>query len=145
MNKDRIKSTGIKEYRQQNKPDFCPILGIPLAEEDAVLDHDHKTGRVRGVMHRQANVLVGKIENQYRRYMGKIQGLDLASVLENVAAWVQDDYSHMPLHPKGVRSVISKFRNMPKLDQVSFLESVNVDPAGNAKERVKKFAKWIRS
>lgn len=33
-----------------------------------VLDHDHKTGAVRGVLHRGCNALLGKVENNAPRY-----------------------------------------------------------------------------
>jgi hypothetical protein len=33
-----------------------------------VLDHDHATGAVRGVLHRGCNSLLGKIENNHKRY-----------------------------------------------------------------------------
>jgi len=33
-----------------------------------VLDHDHHTGAVRDALHRGCNALLGKIENNYKRY-----------------------------------------------------------------------------
>lgn len=35
---------------------------------DPVLDHDHGTGAVRGVIHRGCNSLLGKVENNAGRY-----------------------------------------------------------------------------
>lgn len=35
---------------------------------DPVLDHDHHTGAVRGVLHRGCNSLLGKVENNAPRY-----------------------------------------------------------------------------
>ncbi|AHB12117.1 endonuclease VII [Xylella phage Paz] len=35
---------------------------------DPVLDHDHLTGAVRGVLHRGCNSLLGKVENNALRY-----------------------------------------------------------------------------
>ena len=55
----------IKEFREQNKPLCCPILASK--KDDWVLDHDHQTGMVRGVISRQANSLLGKVENFYLR------------------------------------------------------------------------------
>lgn len=40
-------------------------LKAPL---DPVLDHDHKTGAIRGVLHRGCNSLYGKVENNAARY-----------------------------------------------------------------------------
>ena len=33
-----------------------------------MLDHDHATGAVRGALHRGCNALLGKVENNYKRY-----------------------------------------------------------------------------
>lgn len=33
-----------------------------------VLDHDHHTGAIRGVLHNGCNSLLGKIENNHKRY-----------------------------------------------------------------------------
>jgi hypothetical protein len=33
-----------------------------------VLDHDHATGAIRATLHRSCNALLGKIENNYKRY-----------------------------------------------------------------------------
>lgn len=32
------------------------------------MDHDHATGVCRGVLHRGCNALLGKVENNYKRY-----------------------------------------------------------------------------
>jgi hypothetical protein len=43
-------------------------LCLRIIRKDPVLDHDHHTGAVRGVLHRGCNALLGKVENNYRRY-----------------------------------------------------------------------------
>ncbi|QOI69525.1 endonuclease [Xanthomonas phage Xaa_vB_phi31] len=42
-------------------------LGVK-APLDPVLDHDHSTGAIRGVLHRGCNSLLGKVENNAGRY-----------------------------------------------------------------------------
>ena len=46
---------------------LCALCGEPLKERD-VLDHDHKHGHIRGVLHSGCNSLLGKLENNYKRY-----------------------------------------------------------------------------
>ena len=46
----------------------CAICGHDCSEEQAVLDHDHKDGHVREVLHRGCNAVEGKIVNAMRRY-----------------------------------------------------------------------------
>lgn len=53
---------------QGNRCALCQgQLGIK-APLDPVLDHDHATGAVRGVLHRGCNSLLGKVENNAGRY-----------------------------------------------------------------------------
>jgi hypothetical protein len=41
---------------------------LPLLLKDAVLDHCHITGAVRGTAHRSCNALLGKVENNAARF-----------------------------------------------------------------------------
>mgnify|MGYP003495491356 CR=1 FL=1 len=46
----------------------CALCGAPINETDRVhLDHNHKTGAVRGALHGQCNMLLGKLENGLKR------------------------------------------------------------------------------
>lgn len=54
------------------------ITGYELPTNKAVLDHNHSNDLVRGVVHRNANSLLGRIENGFTRemkwwYQGTIQ------------------------------------------------------------------------
>ena len=46
----------------------CALCGTPCAADEAVLDHDHTTGAIRAALHRSCNALLGKVENNYKRY-----------------------------------------------------------------------------
>jgi hypothetical protein len=46
----------------------CDLCGLSLKLDEAVMDHDHSTGVCRGVLHRGCNALLGKIENNHKRY-----------------------------------------------------------------------------
>lgn len=47
---------------------LCSLCKLPLPAEKAVLDHDHSTGAIRGAIHNGCNALLGKVENNYKRY-----------------------------------------------------------------------------
>jgi hypothetical protein len=46
----------------------CTLCQRDCSEEQAVLDHDHKGGHIRSVLHRGCNAAEGKIMNSMRRY-----------------------------------------------------------------------------
>jgi hypothetical protein len=46
----------------------CALCQLPCSSTEAVLDHDHTTGVVRATLHRGCNALLGKVENNYKRY-----------------------------------------------------------------------------
>ena len=67
----RLKQSEIKAYREERLAEVggvCELCGLPLTKENAVLDHSHEHGWIRGVLHRGCNSLLGKVENNYKRY-----------------------------------------------------------------------------
>jgi hypothetical protein len=74
----KLKTREIKEYREtqlQHQDQKCALCGEDI-ELDAVLDHDHKTGLIRQVLHRGCNSLLGKIENSMPRSRVDIRRLE---------------------------------------------------------------------
>jgi len=67
----KLKTTQVKKIRLEllEAQEFkCGICGHPCTEDQAVLDHDHKAGHVRAVLHRTCNAVEGKVVNAMRRY-----------------------------------------------------------------------------
>lgn len=63
----------------------CALCQLACSTEQAVLDHDHSTGAIRAVLHRSCNALLGKVENNFRRY--GVQ--NLAAFCNGAAAYLQ--------------------------------------------------------
>lgn len=63
----------------------CNLCQLPCSPSQAVLDHDHLTGIVRAVLHRGCNALLGKVENNHKRY-GVPQ---LSAFLHGCASYLQ--------------------------------------------------------
>lgn len=65
----RMKAREVAELRarlQAQQGDKCAICSGKFYDKmplDPVLDHNHKTGAIRGVIHRGCNSLLGKVEN----------------------------------------------------------------------------------
>ena len=98
----KIKTTGVKHTRvrlleQQNGR--CAICCQPLSEEKAVLDHDHAGGHIRAVLHRDCNIMLGKIENAaVRTGMGRER---MIQFLHGAAQYVIDHAENITglIHP----------------------------------------------
>lgn len=82
----RLKSSEVSVVRERlakEQGGRCAICQLPLTKP--VLDHDHTTGAVRATLHNGCNALLGKVENNYRRY-GVV---NLAAFLAGTAAYLQ--------------------------------------------------------
>lgn len=67
----RLTHSQIKVKRDdllQKQGGRCALCQLPCRSDDAVLDHDHKTGAIRGALHRSCNALLGKVENNAPRF-----------------------------------------------------------------------------
>lgn len=67
----RLTVTGLKTWREQRLADQhgrCALCQLPCKESEAVADHNHATGYLRGVLHRGCNSMLGHIENNAKRY-----------------------------------------------------------------------------
>lgn len=96
----KLTYAGLKKYREQTLADQgfrCGMTGYPLTPEQAVVDHDHQTGHIRGVIHRGVNALLGKIENNHKRY-----GVSLPllyAMLEETERYLERDHTGNPIYP----------------------------------------------
>ena len=58
---------------------LCPLCGKVIdttVKGEGVLDHDHDTGEIRGVLHRSCNAAEGKISNAAARWGAKSSKYD---------------------------------------------------------------------
>lgn len=93
----RLKPAEVKPYRiktLQEQGGLCQLCGKPIENGGEVLDHDHKTGFIRGVLHRGCNSLLGKLENNHRRCGVS----DLIGFLRGCPAYLEKP-QHETIHP----------------------------------------------
>lgn len=136
----------VKAYREKNKPTCCPILSTK--GDDWVVDHDHQTGMVRGVISRQANSLLGKIENFY---LGMCKGDKelLPITLEAISGYLEQRESGI-LHYAGLNQLRNKFKNkLTSAEQTETLKNMNasqdeLDGCSNQKQRAELFRKLTK-
>lgn len=143
MSQNYVTKSRLQKYREDNKPETCPILGhdniIP------VVDHDHKTGRIRGVISSQGNALIGKIENFHksRCISGK---WDLPTVLRAIAEYLEKTQG--PLHPIGTRQITKRFGRSGKIEQIDMMRSIGItedeiNSCNNSSDRTKLYRSKI--
>jgi hypothetical protein len=94
----RLRQRDIADYRLQllqAQAGLCALCGEAILPGQAVLDHDHQTGHIRGVLHRGCNALEGQIVNSLPRNL-----ITEAQLLEIFARWTQYHMVQQPeLHP----------------------------------------------
>lgn len=68
----RLKVSEVAAHRAElaeKQGGVCALCGDVFTDKNpAVLDHDHTTGLVRGVLHRGCNSMLGHLENNAPRY-----------------------------------------------------------------------------
>lgn len=95
----KLKYKEVAPLRSQllEKQQGCCALCTEPVQEDAVLDHCHKTGQIRGVLHRGCNSLLGKIENNMPR--SRVDIGRLAKFSDNLIKYLTADANSEFLHP----------------------------------------------
>ena len=136
----------LAKWREANKPSRCPILND--RQSDWVVDHDHRTGMVRGVISRVGNSLIGKIENYLVSRGGQKQE-DFPKILRNIANYLESRNTYI-LHPVGLTQLTKRFsNNLTSDDQYAVLRDLGgdkqaIESCTNAKHRAALFRKLTK-
>ena len=113
---------------------------------DAVVDHCHDTGLVRGVLHRQSNAWAGKIENAWKRYATNHTKLTLPQALRRVADYLESPKTDI-MHPVGLKQKVGRFSRLIKDQQEKILLKNNkkdeVFSCTNQKQRTNLYRKSL--
>ena len=94
----KIKQKDIRLLREQyyaEQNGLCALCFEHMDPFESVLDHDHKTGQLRGVLHRGCNAYIGSMENNLAR--NRISTNRLSLILINFMSYIS---THKPIrHP----------------------------------------------
>ena len=141
-----LPSNKLAKWRNANKPKRCPILDVRTS--DWVVDHDHRTGMVRGVISRAANSFIGKVENFLSRRLGISQHMH-PEILRAAADYLERKNTDI-LHPVGLRQLTKRFRNnLTSQDQQDVLKDLGasqdeLELCTNAKKRSELFRRLTK-
>src|SRR5690554_5515125 len=95
----RLKTTEVAPLRERllaEQGGRCALCRQPVKKDEACLDHDHKTGYIRAVLHRGCNAQLGHIENNMPRH--KLTNIaKLTAFLSSIPEYISRDWTDQPL------------------------------------------------
>lgn len=98
---NRLRPSKLRLYRLkvlvEEQFECCGLCAQPVHPTESALDHDHKTGRIRSVLHLFCNSMLGKIENHLVRTKFPQDRLEVISPA--IFKYINKDYSSNPYHP----------------------------------------------
>lgn len=86
----------VRNYLLEQQNYRCALCDHIIEEGKAVLDHDHRSGIIRRVLHRGCNSMLGKIENNMAR--SEIDLVRLIKFAENLNGYITDTATDW-IHP----------------------------------------------
>ena len=137
----------LKKYREKNKPRICPLLDYQT--KDWVVDHCHSGGTIRGVVSSEGNAFLGRIENAHKRLSKKASQASLATVLRNMADYLDQPCTGM-LHPEGFRQLYKRFSRLDKSTQLDILLKLGINrkliqACNNSMDRTKLYKSYLKN
>lgn len=97
--RERIKPKEVPDIRKRllrSQNNRCPLCGGIIRPDQAVLDHDHGTGRIRAVLHRQCNQVEGRVLSWTSRTGQQVTPYQF---LRNMLTYWEQEYEDNPIHP----------------------------------------------
>jgi len=136
----------LAEWRKKNAPKKCPL--VEYKTSNWVVDHNHTSGFVRGVVSSEGNALLGRIENAFKRLSRGAKKASLPTILRNMASYLEQDDLQL-LHPEGFRQLYKRFYSLSKDLQLDILLKFgtnrdDISKCKNAKERTELYKQIIK-
>ena len=103
----KVPRTGMRAHAARvlkEQGGVCPLCAKDIdlrIKGEGVLDHDHDTGQIRGVLHRSCNAAEGKISNAAARWGAKSSAYsDIIPYLEALVTYLKRPASNFiyPMH-----------------------------------------------
>ena len=126
----------IRRYFHKRQNGICPVLKMNYHFDEMVVDHAHKSNAknlgtnegtlIRGVIHRQANTMEGKITNSFIRCGLHKFDITLPEFLRNLADFIENPplvhkkYIHPSEAPKVPKLKKNSFKKIQKLYKAEY-------------------------
>ena len=136
----------LAEWCKKNASTKCPL--VEYKTSNWVVDHDHTSGFVRGVVSSEGNALLGRIENAFKRLSRGAKKATLPTILRNMASYLEQEDTHI-IHPEGFRQLYKRFFSLSKDLQLDILLKFgtnrdDISKCSNAKERTDLYKKILK-
>ena len=151
MTKSLYTTKDVKEVRDKLSEEQLhkdKMTGLDLPSDQKVLDHCHKTMRVRGVLHRQSNSALGKLEGMYTRYLSWWYTGTLSDFLRQAAEYLEQTEQKPDerwYHPHWLKKVQTKFNSLREQQKDRVLILLGGEAGKNTADRKKKFKELINN
>lgn len=128
--------------KEQNGLDL--LTNIPIPDNSAVLDHCHDDEQlVRGVLHRQCNVVLGKIENLWTRYLSYWYPYNLQTFLRQAADYLDKKQDTRFRHPDFQKKLKIWYNKLTAKQQNDVLKALGKNEGVNLNQRREMFSKLV--
>jgi len=97
----QLKNKDIRGHRErllEDQNNICPLCNCEIEYGDAALDHDHDSGRIRGVLHKWCNSAEGMLKSKFKR-SGVAKSINFELYLFNLYEYLIKEH-HLMLHPE---------------------------------------------
>lgn len=121
------------------------LTGLPIPKGQEVCDHNHKTQYVRGVLHRQSNAVLGRIENLWTRYLSYWYNGTLSQFLRQAANYLEKPDDERFVHPAWIKRLSIDFSKLSTEKQKQVLCNMQIEAKSNAAARREVFTKELKS
>lgn len=110
-----------------NQGGLCLLCKTECSDEQAVLDHDHGNGHVRGVLHRGCNALLGVIENNRPRNQ-LMDDDQFIRFLNNIPAYITANVEANPIYPSHKNAEEKKIAAANRRRKKALAEKIAANP-----------------
>ncbi len=141
-------TSDVKKTRKKLLEEQCnrdKMTGLEIPEGKDCLDHNHRTQFVRGVLHRQSNAALGKLEGIYTRYLSYWYPWTLSEFLRQAASYIELEDDSRYVHPGWLKRLCTDFASLNEAGKKDVLQCMNQPQGNNATERKALFRKALLS
>ena len=133
----------IRQLLYEEQQGLCALTKLPVEFKDVHLDHAHDSEQlVRGVLHKAANMSLGKIENIAVRYLYWYP-YTLPEFLRQVADYLEQEKDTRYRHVDWQKRVRVMYNKLNAKQQNQVLTGLGSIEGGNVKSRKELFAKVV--